>query len=87
MSTTYRITLNPFVPIGMLIYAQDPADPVSAAAAMLSLAPQGLVLAYVVLLWATREAELGLLFAGQMLNEAVNVVLKRIIQEERPPGE
>jgi hypothetical protein len=46
--------------------------------------PQGLCVAYAVLLWATREAELALLFAGQMASEALNVALKHWIREERP---
>lgn len=39
---------------------------------------------YVTLIWATREVEILLMFAGQMSCEALNFVLKRIIREERP---
>ena len=41
-------------------------------------------MAYVTLIWATREAEVVLMFAGQMGCEACNFILKRIIKEERP---
>lgn len=39
---------------------------------------------YVALVWATREAEVVLMFVGQVGCEALNFVLKRIIKEERP---
>jgi dolichyldiphosphatase len=48
------------------------------------LTPQVLCVVYVTLLWSTREAEVVLLFVGQMACEAANFLLKRIIREERP---
>lgn len=36
-------------------------------------------------MWSTREAEVILMFAGQMACEAFNFALKRLIKEERPP--
>ncbi|KAI9042310.1 phosphatase PAP2 family protein [Aspergillus affinis] len=62
----------------------NPADPLSFLSAWLALVPQAICVAYVTLLWATREAEVLLMFAGQMGCEALNFVLKRIIKEERP---
>lgn len=62
----------------------NPDDPISFAAAWLALVPQALCVIYVTLVWASREVELLLMFAGQMGCEALNFVLKRIIQEERP---
>lgn len=41
-------------------------------------------MAYVSLIWSSREAEVLLMFAGQMGCEALNWILKRIIKEERP---
>jgi dolichyldiphosphatase len=35
-------------------------------------------------MWSTREAEVILMFAGQMACEAINFALKRLIKEERP---
>lgn len=52
--------------------------------AYLSLLPQALVIVYATLLLATREAEVLLLFAGQLACEAANFVLKRLIKEARP---
>lgn len=46
--------------------------------------PQGLCVVYVTLIWATREIEILLMFAGQMGCEALNFALKRWIKEERP---
>ncbi|KAI9934040.1 hypothetical protein ASPWEDRAFT_36026 [Aspergillus wentii DTO 134E9] len=62
----------------------NPDDPLSFLSAWLALVPQALCVAYVTLLWASREAEVLLMFAGQMGCEALNFVLKRIIKEERP---
>jgi dolichyldiphosphatase len=39
---------------------------------------------YVTLIWSTREAEILLMFAGQLACEALNFILKRILKEERP---
>ena len=46
--------------------------------------PQALCVSYATLIWASREAEVVLMFAGQMGCEALNFVLKRIVKEERP---
>ena len=42
------------------------------------------MIVYATLLWSTREAEVALMFAGQLGCEALNFVLKRLIKEERP---
>lgn len=39
---------------------------------------------YATLIWSSREAEILLMFAGQMGCEALNFLLKRIIKQERP---
>lgn len=62
----------------------DPSDPVSYVSAWLALVPQGLCIMYVTLLWASREVEIAMMFAGQMGCEALNFGLKRLIREERP---
>lgn len=46
--------------------------------------PQGLCVVYATLIWSSREAEVGLMFVGQMACEALNWGLKRLIKEERP---
>ena len=60
------------------------ADPWSHLCAFLALVPQALMVTYVSLVWSTREAEILLMFAGQMGCEAFNWLLKRYIKEERP---
>ncbi|CAK7233389.1 hypothetical protein SBRCBS47491_008591 [Sporothrix bragantina] len=62
----------------------DPNDFISYICAWLALVPQAIIIVYVTLVWSTREAEVLLAFAGQLVCEAVNFVLKRIIKEERP---
>jgi len=57
---------------------------VSLACAYLALVPQALCIVYATLLWSSREAEVALLFAGQLACEAANFALKRLIKEERP---
>jgi dolichyldiphosphatase len=44
------------------------------------------MIVYVSLIYASREIEIILLFAGQFGNEAINFALKRWIREERPKG-
>lgn len=65
-------------------YRQDPTDRLSYLCAWLALVPQGLCVVYATLIWSSREAEVLLMFAGQMGCEAFNWVLKRYIKEERP---
>jgi len=64
----------------------SPGDFISLASAYLALVPQGLMVVYVTLIYARREIEVVLMFAGQMLSELINWILKRIIKEERPKG-
>ena len=63
---------------------QNPADPLSTLAALLSLLPQALLITYLTLLLSTREAEILLMFLGQLACEALNFLLKRLIKEDRP---
>ncbi|KIX09264.1 uncharacterized protein Z518_00343 [Rhinocladiella mackenziei CBS 650.93] len=62
----------------------NPNDPISFLSAWLALVPQGLCVIYVTLIWASREVEILLMFAGQIACEALNFGLKRLIREERP---
>lgn len=64
--------------------SQNPNDPIAHACAFLALVPQALCITYATLIWSTREAEVGLMFAGQMACEALNWLLKRTIREKRP---
>lgn len=99
-STTYVVLPGSFSPVAVLeppsvlasrdrhaanpCPAQDPSDPLSLLCAFLALVPQALCVVYATLIWSTREAEVALLFAGQLACEAANFALKRLIKEERP---
>ena len=63
----------------------DPSDPLSLLFAYMALIPQGLMVIYVTLIYARREIEVVLMLVGQLLSEATNWVLKRLIKEDRPP--
>jgi len=75
---------TPLASLSLTHVHYDPADPISYLCAFLALVPQGLCVVYATLIWSTREIEILLLFAGQMLCEAFNFALKRILKEERP---
>ncbi|KAM5342597.1 hypothetical protein ACJ41O_013563 [Fusarium nematophilum] len=62
----------------------DPHDTLSLLCAYLALLPQALCVVYATLVLFTREAEVALMFAGQLACEAINFALKRLIKEERP---
>jgi dolichyldiphosphatase len=64
----------------------NPSDPFSLVSAYLALMPQALMVIYVTLIYARREIEVVLMFAGQLLCEGANWILKRLIKEDRPPG-
>ena len=66
------------------IFSKNPNDPLSYCSAWLALVPQALCVTYVTLIWASREIEIMMMFAGQMACEAFNFLLKRWIKEERP---
>ncbi|KAF4970099.1 hypothetical protein FSARC_2800 [Fusarium sarcochroum] len=62
----------------------DPDDYISLACAYLALLPQALCVVYATLVLFTREAEVALMFIGQLACEVLNFALKRLIKEERP---
>jgi dolichyldiphosphatase len=66
---------------------QNPRDIFSYLSAWLALIPQALCVVYVTLIWASREVEVMLMFAGQLGCETLNFALKRWIREERPKRE
>ncbi|KAI4862208.1 PAP2-domain-containing protein [Hypoxylon rubiginosum] len=76
--------LAPLASLSLTHVHYDPTDPLSYLCAWLALVPQGLCVVYATLIWSTREAEVALLFAGQLACEALNFALKRLIKEERP---
>ena len=75
---------RPLASLSLTHVHYNPSDKVSYLCAWLALVPQGLCVAYATLIWSTREAEVLLMFAGQMACEGLNWCLKRYIKEERP---
>jgi dolichyldiphosphatase len=75
---------TPLASLSLTHVHYNPEDPLSFLSAWLALVPQALCVAYVTLIWASREVEVIFMFAGQMGCEAFNFALKRIIKEERP---
>ncbi|WVQ85587.1 hypothetical protein IAT38_007753 [Cryptococcus sp. DSM 104549] len=62
----------------------DPAHPLSIPLTLLSLSPIFLFVSYFTLLIFTRRLTILLLAAGQLANEVLSWVLKRILKGERP---
>ncbi|KAL4776064.1 hypothetical protein BDW60DRAFT_203905 [Aspergillus nidulans var. acristatus] len=75
---------QPLASLSLTHVHYNPEDSLSLVSAWLALVPQALCVVYVTLVWASREVEVGLMFAGQLVCEALNFALKRIIKEERP---
>ncbi|KAK4452285.1 dolichyldiphosphatase [Podospora aff. communis PSN243] len=76
--------ISPLASLSLTHVYYNPSDPLSLISAYLALLPQALMVVYATLLLTTREAEVALTLAGQLLCEALNFVLKRVIREERP---
>ncbi|KAJ5107760.1 hypothetical protein N7456_004435 [Penicillium angulare] len=75
---------TPLASLSLTHVHYNPEDPLSFVSAWLALLPQALCVSYATLIWATREMEVILMFAGQLGCEALNFGLKRFIKEERP---
>ena len=76
----------PLVYLAVTHVYYSPHDPFSLVSAYLALIPQALMVIYVTLIYARREIEVVLMFAGQLLCELANWILKRLIKEDRPKG-
>ncbi|KAJ5109884.1 dolichyldiphosphatase [Penicillium argentinense] len=75
---------TPLASLSLTHVHYNPEDPLSLVSAYLALIPQALCVSYATLVWASREMEVVLMFAGQLACEGLNFALKRIIKEERP---
>ncbi|KAK4689896.1 dolichyldiphosphatase, partial [Tremellales sp. Uapishka_1] len=62
----------------------DPTHPLSIPLSLLSLSPIFLFVSYATLLIATRRITILFLLLGQLANEVLNLVLKRVWRAERP---
>ncbi|KAH7362213.1 PAP2 superfamily protein [Plectosphaerella cucumerina] len=75
---------RPLASLSLTHVYYDPDDLISLGCAWLALLPQALCVVYATLIWSSREAEVALMFLGQLGCEAANFALKRLIKEERP---
>jgi len=64
----------------------DDSSFVSLGLALVTLSPILLMAAYAALAFQTRELTVIIMWAGQLLCEAFNWILKRAIKQERPSG-
>ncbi|KAJ1618916.1 phosphatidic acid phosphatase type 2/haloperoxidase [Pavlovales sp. CCMP2436] len=74
------------VPFALTFVRYEEGDSVGYAAALLSLAPIFIIVAYAALLVGRRELHTCFLFAGQMANLVLNSLLKRTFRSPRPLG-
>jgi len=74
--TTFRLTEVKY----------DPSDPLGLVLAVASLLPIALLVAFPTLILFRRDLRTITFFAGQLANEALNMVLKRVLREPRPAG-
>lgn len=65
-----------------VLYNKD--DKLGALLAVVSLAPQCLLIVYSTLIFSRREMETILMFGGQVCCEIMNEYLKRTLRQERP---
>ncbi|KAK3994783.1 putative dolichyldiphosphatase [Cladorrhinum sp. PSN332] len=84
MTSSSSEGITPLASLSLTHVYYNPSDPLSHLSAYLALLPQALIIVYLTLSYSTREAEVLLLFLGQLTNEAINFILKRLIKEERP---
>ncbi|KAJ5139352.1 uncharacterized protein N7515_004200 [Penicillium bovifimosum] len=75
---------TPLASLSLTHVHYNPNDQLSYASAWMALVPQALCVSYATLIWSTREVEVIMMFVGQMGSEVLNLVLKRVIKEERP---
>jgi dolichyldiphosphatase len=74
------------VPFSLTFVRYEEGDTIGKAAALLSLAPVFIIVAYATLLVARRELHTLFILVGQLSNVALNGALKRAIGAPRPAG-
>lgn len=77
-------SLPPLKSFSLTHILYDPAHPLSIPLTLLSLSPIFLFVSYFTLLIFTRRISIALLASGQLANEVLSWVLKRIFKGERP---
>ncbi|KAJ1474789.1 hypothetical protein T484DRAFT_1969770 [Baffinella frigidus] len=73
-------------PFGMFLVMVDPDSKFEKLLGVAAMAPYFIMCALAVLLLRCRELLVAVWLSGHLLNEALNLVLKKVIKEPRPPG-
>ncbi|ODQ49882.1 PAP2-domain-containing protein [Saitoella complicata NRRL Y-17804] len=78
----------PYVSLSLTHVSYDASSPYSLPLAYLTLTPLLLLIIYSTLFLSTRQFLILVALAGQLVNEAINYVLKKLLKEARPvlPG-
>ncbi|KAI9292642.1 hypothetical protein K502DRAFT_294996 [Neoconidiobolus thromboides FSU 785] len=79
-----NIVNNSLATISLTHVQYNHQDIIGKLLAYLTLSPLAILVAYVSIAISRREFAVMLMFLGQLINEGVNFVLKRIIKENRP---
>ncbi|KAI8920235.1 hypothetical protein PhCBS80983_g05532 [Powellomyces hirtus] len=76
--------LRPLASVSLTHVQFDPSDPIGMVMAYISLAPLALIISYVTLIAFRRDLATCLMLIGQLVNEGVNFVAKKIVRQARP---
>ncbi|KAJ3162714.1 Dolichyldiphosphatase 1 [Geranomyces michiganensis] len=76
--------LRPLASVSLTHVQFDPSDPIGMLMAYVSLVPLALIISYVTLIAFRRDLATCLMLLGQLTNEGVNFIAKRIVREARP---
>ncbi len=74
------------VPFSLTYVMYNPQDPYGELVAIITLAPIFIVVMYATLIVMRRDIDTILIFLGQLMSVAINVLVKKMIKEPRPIG-
>lgn len=74
------------VPFSLTYVMYNPSDPYGEVMALITLAPIFIVVMYATLIIMRRDVGTMLVFLGQLIGVAINVIVKKAIKEPRPDG-
>ncbi|KAI8822687.1 phosphatidic acid phosphatase type 2/haloperoxidase [Fimicolochytrium jonesii] len=76
--------MRPLASVSLTHVQYDDSDPLGMFMAYASLAPIAIIISYVTLIFFRRDLATILMFVGQLVNEGVNFVAKKIVRQARP---
>lgn len=78
-----KLNYNP-IPFDDTYVLYDPNDPISFISVYFSLLPIGILIFYLSWFIITREIEPVIIASGQVVNDLINNIVKKLVKEERP---